>query len=84
MDFTLPAHSPTNVVTWNCHVDDSSRSRYGMILGRDLLSEMGSILPPSEHIIKADDGPFKGSTAPMVDLGEYINKYLNIGEIKHE
>ena len=55
-----------------------------MILGRDLLSEMGSILPPSEHIIKADDGPFKGSTAPMVDLGEYINKYLNIGEIKHE
>ena len=36
----------------------------------------------SEHIIEVDDGPFKGSTAPMVDLGTYISKYLNIGEIK--
>ena len=38
----------------------------------------------SEHIIEVDDGPFKGSTAPMVDLGTYISKYLNIGEIKPE
>ena len=37
IDFTLPALSATNVVTWNCHVDDSSKGRYDMILGRDLL-----------------------------------------------
>ena len=36
----------------------------------------------SEHVIEADDGNFKGSKAPMVDLGTYIFKYLNIGKIK--
>ena len=25
IDFTLPALSATNVVTWNCHVDDSAK-----------------------------------------------------------
>ena len=28
----------------------------------------------SENVIKADDGPFKGSTLPMVDLVTYIFK----------
>ena len=27
IDFTLPAFSATNVVTWNCHVDDSTKGR---------------------------------------------------------
>ena len=27
IDFTLPALSATNVVTWNCHVDDSAKGR---------------------------------------------------------
>ena len=35
----------------------------------------------SEHVIKSDDGPFNGSTTPMVDLGTYIFKDLNIGKI---
>ena len=34
IDFTLPGISATNVVTWNCHVDDSDKGRYNMILGR--------------------------------------------------
>ena len=38
LDFTLPTLSATNVVTWKCHVDDSSKGRYDMILGRDLLT----------------------------------------------
>ena len=25
----------------------------------------------SDHVIEADDGPFKGSTTPIVDLGSY-------------
>ena len=36
VDFTLPALSATKSVTWKCHVDDSTRSRYNMILGRYL------------------------------------------------
>ena len=35
-DYTLPALNATNVVTWECHVNDSAKSSYGMILGRDL------------------------------------------------
>ena len=37
VDFTLPELSATKFVTWNCHVDDSAKGRYDMILGRDLL-----------------------------------------------
>ena len=38
VDFTLPALSATNFVTWRCHVDDSAKGGYDMILGRDLLT----------------------------------------------
>ena len=37
LDFTLPALSAMNVVMWKFHVDDSSKGRYDMILGRDIL-----------------------------------------------
>ena len=42
-----------------------------MILGRYILTELGLNLKFSEHVIEADDGPFKGSTTPMVDLVMY-------------
>ena len=38
VNFTLPALSATNVVAWNCHVDDSAKGRYDMILGRNILT----------------------------------------------
>ena len=34
VDFALSALSAANIVTWNCHVDDSSKGGYNMILGR--------------------------------------------------
>ena len=34
VDFTLPALSAKNVMTWQCHVDESASGRYVMILGR--------------------------------------------------
>ena len=34
VDFTLPALTVTNIMTWECHVDDSAKGRYNMILGR--------------------------------------------------
>ena len=77
--FTLPALSATNFVTCNCHVDDSSKGRYGMILGRDLFTKLVLNLKCSEHVIKADDEPFKGYTTHMVDLGTYLFKSLNAG-----
>ena len=50
-----------------------------LILGRDILIYLVLNLRLSDHVIKSDDGPFKGSTAPMVDLGAYEFKYLNTG-----
>ena len=45
---------------------------------------MGLNLEFSEHFIKANDGHFKGSTEPIVDLGTYIFKDLNTGKITPE
>ena len=36
VDFTLPALNATNSVTWKCHVDDSAKGRYDMIIEQDL------------------------------------------------
>ena len=58
-------------MTWNFYVDESTKGRYDMVLDRDILTFLGLYLKPSEHAIKADDGPFKESTAPIIDLGTY-------------
>ena len=36
VDFTLPALSAPNSVTWKCHVDASANGRYNIILGKDI------------------------------------------------
>ena len=41
VDFTLTTLIPNNVVIWKYHLDDSARGRYDIILGRDLLTELG-------------------------------------------
>ena len=38
VDFMLPTLSMMNAVTWKCHVDDSAKGRYNMILVQDLLT----------------------------------------------
>ena len=70
----LPALSAPNAMTWNCHVDGSAKGRCDMIIGGYLLKEFGLNFKLSEHVIKADDGLFKGPTTLMVDLGKYIFK----------
>ena len=52
-------------------MDDSTKSRYDMILGRYILTALVLNLKLSNHFIESDDGPLKGSTAPMADLGTY-------------
>ena len=71
MDFSLYALSATNGMMWNCHIDDSNKGRYDMILGRYLLTKLEWNLKFSDHFIEADDGPFKGCTMSMVGLGTY-------------
>ena len=48
---TLPTLSATNVVTWKCHVGESDKGSYDIILGRYLLTKLGSDLNLSDHII---------------------------------
>ena len=38
IEFASPEISTTNVMTWKCHMYDSAKGRYNMILGRDLLT----------------------------------------------
>ena len=52
-----------------------------MILGIDLLTELGLYLKFSHHFVEADDGTFKGSTAPMVDSGMFEFKDSNTGKL---
>ena len=42
-----------------------------MILGRDILTKLVLNLKIIHQVIEAGYVPFKGSTAPMVDLGTY-------------
>ena len=42
-----------------------------MILGQDILTELGLNLKFSEHFIEAYDNFFKGYTTPMIDLVMY-------------
>ena len=41
VDFILPALSTKNVLMWKCHVDESAKGSYDMILGQYLLLELG-------------------------------------------
>ena len=62
-------------------MDEFSKGSYDMILGQDLLIELGLNLKWSKHVIEAHADTFKVSTIPMVDLVKFVFKYLNTGEI---
>ena len=82
--FTLPEFSATKIVTWDFHVDKSTKSRYAIILGRYLLASLGLYLELFYHYIKGDDRMFERGTAPMVNLGTYEFKNLDTGKITHK
>ena len=52
-----------------------------MILGRDILTYLVLNIRFYEHIIEADDVPFKGYTTLMVDMGTYEFKDVNTGKV---
>ena len=71
IDFNLPELSTTIIVRWKFYVDDSTKGRYNMILGRYILNALVLNLKLSDHVIESYDGPLKGSTATMADMGTY-------------
>ena len=40
VEFTLPELIATDVVTWKCHVYESAKGRYDIILGKDLFNRI--------------------------------------------
>ena len=68
VDFGLLEISATKIVTWKCHVDESTNGRYNMILVRYLLIVLGIYLKFSENFIHGVEGPYKGCLVPMVDV----------------
>ena len=81
---TLPEFRTTKIMTWECHVDDSAKGRYNMILDRYILAKLVLNIKLFKHSIEAGYGPLKGSTSPMIDLSVYEFKYLNTGNITPE
>ena len=49
----------------------STKGIYVVILGRYLLTDLVLNLKLSDHVIESYDGPLKGSTATMADMGTY-------------
>ena len=48
------------IVTSKCHVDNSAKSRYDVILGRDIIIELVLDLKFSKHVIICGDVPYEG------------------------
>ena len=79
--FTLYALITKKIVAWYCHLGGSAKGRYDMILSGYILLALVLNLNIFYHVIKADDGPLKGLTVPVVYLGTYEFKTLNTGKI---
>ena len=57
IEFCLPEFSVTMIVTWECHVNESTIGIYNVILGRDLLTGLGLDIKFSENVIIGVEGP---------------------------
>ena len=58
VDFCLPNFIETKIVTWKCHVDNSTNGIYDMILGRDLLTALGLDPNFSKNVVLGEEGPY--------------------------
>jgi hypothetical protein len=64
--FSLPEFNLKKLISWKFHIDNRSKlsSTYDMIIGRDLLGELGIILNFNDHTVTWDT-----DTIPMKDRG---------------
>ena len=74
VDFCLSKFSVTNVMTQQYHINDSSECKYNMILGRDLLTDLGLDIFFSKTSISVGDGTYEGWTTPMIEMTTYNYK----------
>ena len=73
VQITLPELDSNKIVTWNCHADlTDGNSRYDMIIGRDLLSELKFILDFGNNKINCKEGPYKGCSTRMKNFDDVL------------
>ena len=82
IDFCILEFSATKIVTWKCHVDESTNGRYEMILVIYLLTALGLDLKFSYNVIIGGEGPYKGCSAPMADVSNYNFTYITDKTVK--
>ena len=80
VQFQLPELSKSKVIEWKMHVDSSKNlsKSYNMIIGTDLLQELGFTLDFNNNIIIWDD-----ATVAMKDK-DYFHEDENLLENLHE
>jgi len=74
VSFTLPAFHEHREITWNCYVDetDSKSCKYDMIIGRDLMHEIGIDILFSKSQIVWDN-----ASIPMESVDKLDSKYVD-------
>ena len=68
VDLCLHTFSAKKITTCKFHVGDSTKIRYDMIIGRDIITALVLYLKFSVYIIIGGDGSYKGCSAPMSDV----------------
>ena len=79
--FCIPEFSTENIMSWEFHVDDFAEISYFIILSRYLLTSLVINLKFPKQIIEGCSGPFESYTEPIVDLGTYEFKIVNVDKI---
>ena len=79
VNFTLPAFHKERNISWTAFVDESDNlaCRYDMIIGRDLLEELGINFLFSEQMMEWDN-----ASTPMLDPDQF--NHDNIDQLEHE
>ena len=73
VQFTLPELDSNKVINLECQVDNNNKeSRYDMIIGRDLLSELKFCVDFGNNEINCREGPFTGCSTRMKDINDVL------------
>ena len=78
----LPAFSATKIVTWKCHVNESTNGRYDMVLGKDLLTTLVLDVKFSDNVKIGSEVTYEGCSAPMVDVTNYNFTFITDKTVK--
>jgi hypothetical protein len=72
--FTMPAFHEKRDICWKAYVDETDKlsSRYDMIIGRDLLDELGINFLFSENLMEWDN-----ATTPMLDPEMFCTDFID-------